>query len=499
MAVKVGYGKIDNIPKVDDVSEERKEEVKRIFEKKDVYIPPNRIDELLNEFDCVVVHSFGDWNDDYHLSEEERQKNNSYYSAFNNLRRMKKIYRKIKDYIIAVRETFHVIDIVAETNGVYDKEEFLKMYYNGDIEIGGVRFPKYKGKDRKKLNWEYLTDFILSDQDPSEFITQGMEGLDDFAEGLSFEEKRARYFSDKEWEDIQTPLSDKETKFEIELFDVNKDEQGNTNTVVDIDASETKKLIKKSPELAYMIKDIRKRKKLLDNLKSAKGFGYNDSIYADIQALEEYDQKYEYHSKDDIPEFHGDLLKEKDYYKYMEKLQSYEDSHKKVNVNGKLRTIEEARDIELKIMMENAGWNIMAFASNQEAKNKLKKGIEDVKKKQKRVKERLIALKERRDRKNRTMEDSNKLDAEIKKLKKKKSSSRKRVDKLEKKLRSKRKEEKETKKKQTREIVKRKERRDLMKTAERDIENELLSNFRPEQDFDGWEKSALDLRNIFDN
>ena len=285
MAVKIGYGKIDTNVRGDTVvSDEERKEVKRVFEKKDVYIPEYQIQKFLEDFDCVVVHSFGDKNDDYHLSEEEREKNNSYYAAFNKLRRMKKIYRKIGDYITAVRETFKVIDIVAETNGVYDKEKFLKMYYKGDIEIAGIRFPKYKGKDRKKLNWNYLSEFIFSGEDPKKFTNVDLDDLDE-DENLTEEEKRRRYYTDEEWNYINTPLSLNETRYEVELFDVDEDEVGNTNTVISYDLAETKKLIKKSPDIAYMIKDIRKRKKLRDNIRSASsyGYGYNDSIYADIQ------------------------------------------------------------------------------------------------------------------------------------------------------------------------------------------------------------------------
>ena len=493
MAVKVGYGRVETNITEDSISDEKKAEVKRVFEKKEVYLPKEREEEFLKEFDCVVVHSFGDWNDDYHLSEEEREKNTKYYEAATNLRRMKKIHRRIESFIVAVRETFKVINIIAETNGVYSKEKFLKMYYKGDIELPNIRFPKYRGKDRKKINWEYLTEFIMSDEEPSKFNASELDIDED--EDLTDEEKRSRYFTDEEWNYIQTPLTNDETRYEIELFDVKEDDPGNTNTVIDYDSSESKKLIKSSPELAYMIKDIRKRKKLKDNIKSLQSYGYNDSIYADIRQLEEYDQKYDYTSKDDIPEFHGNLLNNDDYYKYMMKLDEYEKTHKKVNVNGKMRTLKEAEELELKASLEAAGWNILKFASNREAKNKIRKGIKNAKKKQKIVKQRLIELKERKERKNRTMKDSENLDDQIKKLKKKKLSSRKKVDKLEKKLKDKRIKDK----KKAKDRLKKRDRIELMRDAEDNITSRLLaSSSRPEESFDDWEEKALDLRSIFD-
>ena len=179
----------------------------------------------------------------------------------------------------------------------------------------------------------------------------------------------------------------------------------------------------------------------------------------------------------------------------MNKLEEYENTHTKVNVNGKMRTLEEAKELEMKATLEAAGWNIMKFASNREAKEKIRKGIADAKKKQKSVKQRLIALKERRDRKNRTMEDSERLDKEIKKLKKKKSDSKKKVGKLEKKLKNKRIKEKKKAKKN----YNTKDRRELMYQAEEDIKARLMdSRISPEKDFDDWEHDALDLTSIFD-
>ena len=83
----------------EEEQEERNEESRKLLEElenntefKKVYLPESMITKIKNEFDCVVVHDFGD---DYHLSEEEKASNNEFYSIFKELAITKSTYRKI--------------------------------------------------------------------------------------------------------------------------------------------------------------------------------------------------------------------------------------------------------------------------------------------------------------------------------------------------------------------------------------------------------------------
>ena len=482
MAVKIGYEgvEINNVPvnkplEVGEVTEEKKEEIKRIFKKKEVYIPPDKIDEILKNFDCVVVHSFGK-NDDYHLSEKERAERNEYYSIAKVLRRQKNIIRKLPEYIKAVRNVMAAINKIAETNNIYDPEEFKKLYYKGEIIIEGIRFPKYKGKDRKKLSWDYVIDFIMSDKDPDS-IKSGLTGEMSEYDDLPEEERRRIYYSDEEWKNVNTPLSDEETKYEVEAFDKDEDKQGKTNTVVPISRKKSNKIIKEIPGLSTMVKELDRRSKFNSSIRSAV---FTDSVYDDIAELEKYDGKHKYKSDSDAPVFHGDILSSSDYDKYMYELDEWEGEHTYVNVNGKMVTKNKADEIALKDILEAANWNLIKLESNAVDKTKLKKNIHGYEKKQKKIKAKLMALRERKYRRD-SDED---VDKKIKNLKKKRKFNKDKVAKLENELEKKKK--------------KNKKHKEIVENATKHIEGTLVVN-SGKSDFDEWENEALDFRSIFDN
>ena len=130
----------------DDLAKKRKESGQHFVDfssHKEVFLPERRKQQLLQQYDCVVVNDFGD---DYHLSDEERAEKNQFYNVFKELRKYKHVYRKIPEYITVMRKMLEALDIIAESNGVFPPEKFKKMFLRGEIEICGLTFPKYKNE-----------------------------------------------------------------------------------------------------------------------------------------------------------------------------------------------------------------------------------------------------------------------------------------------------------------------------------------------------------------
>ena len=97
----------------------------RIRNMKLPYFSKEREEEFLkNGYDCVVVNSF--WNDDYDLSEEEREEKNSLYKVFAKTR-TKRICRRLEDFVDQYRNSLVCLEKVAEDNGLYSKEKFMKL------------------------------------------------------------------------------------------------------------------------------------------------------------------------------------------------------------------------------------------------------------------------------------------------------------------------------------------------------------------------------------
>ena len=117
-------------------------------------------------------------------------------------------------------------------------------------------------------------------------------------------------------------------------------------------------------------------------------------------------------------------MNDEDYKRYMMELNEYERTQIKVNYNGKMRTQDEIDEIELKDMLEEAGWNVRNLYKNKEKEKKLKKAIKKDRKREKELKKQLLNIQNRnKKRKGEDIEfDSKKKNKEKKKKKKDKES-----------------------------------------------------------------------------
>lgn len=380
-----------------------------------IRLKPEREEMIKSEFDCVVVHEFGD---DYHLSEEERIATNKFYEAFKVFKDCKHSYRKLDQYVNAMRECLKCLDMIAEKNGVYDPEKFKKLFFADKIYINGLFFPKFKGREKKSISWNYLADFILSNEPASNINPRkdeeiySREDLEDMEDDL---------FDQDELDFILAPETEEELHRQDLFFDRDEQEQDG-NTVVFMDLKKSRKMIKKNPEFLYEIKEMKREKRSVENLSK---FVY-DLTSDDIDAIAEYDRAHGYVSDSDMPEFKGDMTKDSDYNRYLRELEDWERTHIKMDFNGKLKTQEQIDEIELKQILEANGWNIRNLYENKEKEEKMKKIRQKEKKREKKLREKLVEVQERR---KRRMGDDYP-DEKVSKKKKNKSGGKKKDKKI---------------------------------------------------------------------
>ena len=144
----------DSKPNTEDMTEE---EIRQIPRRKisEVYIPELELQKLREMYSRSVVQDF---NDEFHYSKEEREQLEKEHEKLIKLKNMRNRCPRLSEYVIQWRLCLEIIDEVAETNGVMSPEKFKKDVLKGKIYINGMRFPKYNGKRKKYVNWDYIME-----------------------------------------------------------------------------------------------------------------------------------------------------------------------------------------------------------------------------------------------------------------------------------------------------------------------------------------------------
>ena len=384
--------------------------------RKNLYLSPERLAKMEATYGVTVVHDF---NDEYHLTDEEREAQNNYYKLFSRLNKCKRKYRKINEFVDCARISLQCLQAVAENNTVYSVDEFMSKAMKEKLVVNGWFYPRYNGRDRKQISWDYISEFILTDR-PSEELLKQNSNENEF---LTDEERLNRVddlFDEGEFEKLFEPVSEEQAfKEDYHVIDIDEEDMFDyPSTAIIASKDDTKSFIKQAPELLVLIKELRREMKSEDQLRRF----VSDIRLDDIEAIEDYDNKRGFISDSDIPEFKGDITSSKDYHKYMRALEMYERTQIKENYAGQMRTREEINELKLKEALESAGWNIRVLYDNKEREKKLKRAAKADKAREKRLKEQLTKV-QNRSKRRMGMEEDDIVSSKKKKNKKKKKKS----------------------------------------------------------------------------
>ena len=376
---------------------------------REVYIPPEEKEQLLEMYRHSVVQDF---EDEYHMSRGERDHMKEKYEKFFRLKRgfTKKI-RKLDKYVEACRLCMDIIKDTAESNGIYDPEKFQHMVLTGEATINGLNFPKFQGKGKKNINWDYVAEFIM---DPTKDLRELVSRNELADENMNIDEEML--FGDGELENLIRPLTEAEEKERKSSIFNPDDLDGECAQYVS--KKDRKNLIKVFPGYVKMMKSM--KKSASDARKNAKIWKLDQS---QLQFIEEYDAKIRGKKASSIPEFHGEANKKSDVDAYLYAMEQWEEENTLVDFNGRWITKEELHDIEYKKLLEDSGWNLRNLYDNKEREKKLQKAKENDKKRVRQLKKMLAEIQERTDK--REAGEDLESDSGINKKKKKKSKKAK--------------------------------------------------------------------------
>lgn len=350
---------------------------------RETYIPPEELDKLREVYSHVVVQDF---EDSYHLSRQEREKEREKYGKFFALRQnfTKKI-RKIDKYVEACRICMDIVKQTADENGIYSREKFMEKFMDGEIEINGLKFPKYQGKDKKRLDWDFIMELILH---PEMDISVIRESTSDDLDTIIDVDK---LFDEREIADITNSAFDNDSN-EHAIYDM--DLEGD-NVAGYLTKKERKRLIKANPAYIHIVKDIRK-----SGSQRRKNMEIWNLTEKEQHYIEAYDDKLLKKKRQAVPVFSGNIDDPDAVNSYLYQMEQYERETELVEFNGRMITIEEMEDIQFKDALEKNGWNLRNIYGNKEREREQRRRKKEETKKIARMKamlEKLQAASEERE------------------------------------------------------------------------------------------------------
>ncbi len=201
------YTQISNIGEVDE-----NVYFKRFSKKQEHKYTEKEMKEIRKSCEYTIVHDYGE-NDIYHLSDEERRKNDMLAELSLKLGCLKRTYRKVDQYIEAMRIVVQAWEILEKNNFIHSTEEFFQMVSEGRIVSNRIIMPKLK-----KIN-NYNMDLIIKyisnpDLDPKDLVPESPDeetsyyedfGIydDDSPEGIQFNKFIKEYKENLSPEDME--------------------------------------------------------------------------------------------------------------------------------------------------------------------------------------------------------------------------------------------------------------------------------------------------------
>lgn len=360
----------------DDSSPRRKRELR------EVYIPPDELKKMREIYSKVVVQDF---DDEYHMSKEERTRMQEQYEKIFTLKKgfTKKI-RRLDKFVEAYRLCIQIVNELAESNGIYDPDTFRKMAFSGEIEIGGVTFPKFQGKRKKHINWKYVAECII---DPSKNV---MDLINWDQEERDSSMVHVEPLSDDEMKRIMAPYTEEDKKHQfLNIFeDISKD-----GIATRVTKKDRKKLIKLFPNYIGQLKNMRGRNNVSERKKSHVWQMEQDQL----DFIREYDAKYRNGKEQGEPVFDGNVLSNESVRAFVYRMEEYERETTLVEYNGRYITQEELEDLRIKEMLESNGYNLRNLYDNKEQEKRNRKASENDRKRIKRLRKMLAEIQERKE------------------------------------------------------------------------------------------------------
>jgi len=210
----------------------------------------------------TIVHDFSE-KDIYHMSDEERKERDMLNEISDKLQRVKGTYRKVDDWIEAMRTVVQAWEMLEEKgNYIHTEKEFFEMVANGKIVSNRIIMPKLK-----KMN-NYDTDTLIKyisnpELDTTDLIPiQQSEPDDDWYDFAITETEEYELYS-KEYIDSLTDedlknKTDDQLEEEADQYAKDKIELNESMRYLSPDEAEYINKYKNNPE-SFRVKDIKRK------------------------------------------------------------------------------------------------------------------------------------------------------------------------------------------------------------------------------------------------
>ena len=352
---------------------------KRILQ--DVYIPEKEIELLKEVYSKSVVQDFGDM---FHYTKEEREKFIAEHTKLHELRKKRFKCPRLAEYVKRWRTCLEIVDEMADKNGIIQPDEFKKKAIKGDIVIGGLKFPKYTGKKKKSVNWDFVMDYILDKSKDPDALDEMMLDKDvdeDEIKNLPLSKRIDRIA------DMYDPMSDDEVAIRMSKP---------SNLIPEVLSSKQIKEMKKdAPEIT---KAINNEINLSAKRERARMHGFTRSIEEDdFDYISRYDKRNKFINE---PEFKGDILDDNAFEDYLDACDEYERETTLIEYNGKLYTPDQMDTLELKVLLESNGWDLRKVFIDKDRIRKEKRQKKKDAKREKQIKQLLNDIQNRKERRD---------------------------------------------------------------------------------------------------
>lgn len=174
--------------------------------------------------ETTIVHDYGTY-DIYHISDEERAKNDLLAELSMKLHGVKRVYRKVDEYVEAMRTVVEAWELLERNNYVHSRDEFFEMVADGTIISNRIVMPKLKKADQYSL--DAIVKYISNPElDPKDLLIKDDNTRDPWYDQFAYEddenyespdEKKKRLLSAEEIKYIEEHKDDPEG---IEVKDI---------------------------------------------------------------------------------------------------------------------------------------------------------------------------------------------------------------------------------------------------------------------------------------
>lgn len=139
---------------------------KRYTKRREHKYTEKEMEEIRNSCEATIVHDYGEY-DIYHMSEEDRKKNDMLSEISIKLGKLKRTYSRVDEYIEAMRTVFEAWDLLEKSNYIHTKDEFYEMIREGHIVSNRIIMPKLRKIDSYNIDLiiQYISNPELNPKD----------------------------------------------------------------------------------------------------------------------------------------------------------------------------------------------------------------------------------------------------------------------------------------------------------------------------------------------